>query len=405
MTRIGIEFEPCAVAGGAGDGKLCYLVCRGRSVRRIDSGVRLFGHEWDERTHAVDPARAASEGRRRALRELHEGLAWGTKRLEAIVRRLERLQPGYALDEVVRRYEAGDEEFSLFGFMNSVIRRLKEMGKIRTAGHYRDTLRSFAAFRGGKDIPLEELDADLMQGYEAFLRGRGVVRNTSSYYMRVLRAVYNRARERELVESRNPFRNVYTGVDKTVKRALSLEAVKRLKELDLAHAPKLEFARDMFLFSFYTRGMSFVDMAYLKKRDLDNGVLAYRRQKTGQLLLIRWEACMQEILDKHQPSRQSPYLLPILAHPCGDTNARYRYVMAGVNRWLKKVADLAGIPVALSLYCARHSWASAAKDKNIPISVISEGMGHDSESTTRIYLASLDRSVVDRANASILDAL
>ena len=118
--------------------------------------------------------------------------------------------------------------------------------------------------------------------YEAWLHGKGITKNSSSFYMRILRAVYNRAVEKELTSNRNPFKHVYTGVDKTVKRAIPLKAIKKIKNLDLSLHPALDFARDMFLFSFYTRGMSFIDMAYLKKKDLQNGILSYRRHKTGQ---------------------------------------------------------------------------------------------------------------------------
>ena len=181
--------------------------------------------------------------------------------------------------------------------------------------------------------------------------------------------------------------------------------IKRMKNLDLSLQPNLEFARDMFLFSFYTRGMSFIDMAHLKKKDLQNGFLSYRRRKTGQQLVIRWEKCMQEIVGKYPEDSLSPYLLPVLKCPFKDTHKHYRNVMSGINRNLKEIARLADISFPLSMYCARHSWASAAKGKNIPISVISEGMGHDSEATTQIYLASLDNSVVDKANAQILKSL
>lgn len=150
--------------------------------------------------------------------------------------------------------------------MQGIIARLKQMGKIRTAENYSCTLKSFMQFRGDRDVLLSEIDSDLMQLYEAYLHGKGAVRNTSSFYMRILRAVYNRALEKELMEQRNPFRHVYTGVDKTVKRAVPLSAIKRMKNLDLSLQPNLEFARDMFLFSFYTRGMSFIDMAHLKRK-------------------------------------------------------------------------------------------------------------------------------------------
>lgn len=114
---------------------------------------------------------------------------------------------------------------------------------------------------------------------------------------------------------------------------------------------------------------------------------------------------MQGIISKHPADNGSTYLLPILRYPYHDIHKHYRNTLSGINRNLKEVAKLAGITIPLSMYCARHSWASAAKGKHIPLSVISEGMGHDSESTTQIYLASLDNALVDNANAQILKNL
>ena len=138
--------------------------------------------------------------------------------------------------------------------------------------------------------------SDLLMEYEAYLKNRGNSPNTISFYMRILKAVYNRAVENGLTGQRNLFKSVYTGVEKTLKRAIHLNDIRRIKRLDLSLKPHLDFARDMFLFCFYTRGMSFVDMAYLKKGDIANGILTYRRKKTGQQLFIRWEKCMQEII-------------------------------------------------------------------------------------------------------------
>ena len=160
----------------------------------------------------------------------------------------------------------------------------------------------------------------------------------------------------------------------------------------------------MFLFSFYTRGMSFVDMAYLKKRNLHNGILTYRRKKTGQQLSIKWEKCMQDILDKY-PANPTEYLLPVIISTQKDERKQYRSALTLTNRKLKTISDLVHSPYPLSMYVARHSWASIAKSKNIPISIISEGMGHDSETTTQIYLASLDSSIIDKANHRIINDL
>lgn len=166
----------------------------------------------------------------------------------------------------------------------------------------------------------------------------------------------------------------------------------------------MDFARDIFMFSFYTRGMSFIDMAFLQKKDLRNGVLSYRRRKTGQLLTIKWEKPMQDIIGKYDTSG-TPYLLPLITDSIKDSRTQYKNQAHRVNRNLKKIGELLGLATPLTSYVARHGWASIAKSKNIPVATISEAMGHDSETTTRIYLASLDTSVVDKANSLILKSL
>lgn len=162
------------------------------------------------------------------------------------------------------------------------------------------------------------------------------------------------------------------------------------------------FARDMFLFSFYMRGMSPIDMANLKADNVRNGLLTYRRQKTGQQLSIRWENCMQQIVDRYS-SLSDGYLLPIL-RPC-KSKFKYKNEMLKINGALKRIGQKIGLSHPLTMYVARHSWASIARSKNVPISVISEGMGHNSERTTQIYLASIDRSQIDNANVSIINDL
>jgi integrase len=277
------------------------------------------------------------------------------------------------------------------------------LGKVRTSETYTATLKSFMTFRENQDVPLDGITSDLMLLYEAYLKVRDVRMNTISFYMRILRAVYNRAVEKKLTSQNNPFRHVYTGVEKTVKRAIPIKAIKALKELDLSLKPSLNFARDMFLFSFYTRGMSFIDMAYLKKSDLKNGILTYRRRKTGQQLTIKWEKCMEEIISKYSKN-ETDYLLPIIKKKENERR-QYDNALHLVNHHLKALSDILQLQRPLTMYVARHSWASAAKAKNVPLSVISEGMGHDSEATTQIYLASLETSVVDKANKMILGLL
>ena len=294
---------------------------------------------------------------------------------------------------------------TIFVFMEDVASNLKSLGKIRTSETYKSSLDSFRKFRKGKDLTFNKFNHEIMIEYEAYLKAKGISKNTSSFYMRTLRAVYNRAVNKGLTLQKYPFKYVYTGIDRTRKRAVSVQTMKQIKSLDLSSEWKLDFARDMFLFSFYTRGMSFVDMSYLHRKDLSNGILTYRRHKTGQLLHIKWEACMQEIVNKYK-NEQSTFLLPIInTDDAEEQRKQYIYSAHNINRCLKKIGAMLGLSLPLTMYVARHTWASIAKQKNVPISVISDGLGHDSELTTRIYLSSLDNIEIDKANKMIMRLL
>ena len=294
---------------------------------------------------------------------------------------------------------------TLFRYMEKIIAFYWGQGQCRTSETYATTLNSFRRFRVDTDVNLVDIDSGLMEAYESYLKRSGLSPNTISFYLKHLRAIYNRAVDEELTIDRRPFKRVSTSIEKTSKRAIPLRVIKRLKALDYSQNPSRQFALDMFMFSFYTRGMSFVDIAYLQKKNLKGEVLFYRRKKTNQLLSIHWESCMQEILKVYRSDSSSPYLFSIIKDPDEDPRKQYQNALFLVNRHLKAIGKKLGLHQPLTMYCARHSWASIAHEKGIPLSVISEGMGHDSEKTTQIYLASLKTEVIDRANRKILRLL
>ncbi len=400
MASIKIKFRPSSVDNI--EGTIYYQIIHDRKVRQLLTGYKVYPAEWDENRSIVTTSQKSE--RKSFILSLRERIRWDIERLTKIDRKLDTSGLSYTADDVIEEFNRYAHQYSLFNFMESVIVKLKQNGRIRTSETYKSTLNSFKRFRNDEDIMLDCISSETMENYEAWHRNRGVTPNTISFYTRIIRAVYKRAVEEDIIEDRNPFRRVYTGIDKTVKRALPLSVIRKIKALDLSLTSTLDFARDMFLMSFYLRGMSFIDMAFLRKSDLKNGYITYRRRKTRQQLIIEWTKDMQLILDKY-PENKSIYLLPIIRNP--DTNERWVYHNVGynINRNLKGVARAVGISIPLTLYVARHSWASIARAKGIPLSVISEGMGHDSEATTQIYLASLDTSVVDKANSLILSAL
>ena len=204
-------------------------------VRHIAADLNVHESEWNAETSSVTiPVRIDSD-RKYNLHIVQKHITRDVLRLEHIIR-----------DLTLKGTCSADGE--------------------RTSETYASALSSFMRFRKNKDVQLDDMDADLVMEYEAWLKMNGVSLNTISFYMRILRATYNRAVEKGLTVQKHPFKHVYTGMDRTRKRAISMKDIKRIKELDLSGKPHWELARDMFLFSFYTRGMSFIDMAYLPEK-------------------------------------------------------------------------------------------------------------------------------------------
>lgn len=400
MATVKTKFR--ASSSSTKEGTLFYQVIHKRVPRQIHTGYKLYPQEWDAENKEIVFPPGIGDNRRNYLVSLKDALRKDIKRLKSIISRLERADGAYTAEDVVESYLSPTDTHSFISFAHTLVGQLKQIGKQYTA--YETAINSFTRFRKEQDVPLDEVDSDLMMTYEAYLKSKGICPNSSSFYMRNLRAIYNRAVDKELTEQRNPFKHVYTGIDKTVKRAVPLSVIRQIRDLDLNLHPAMDYARNIFMFSFYTRGMSFIDMAFLKKKDLQNGVLSYRRHKTNQQLFIKWEKPMQELIDKFDTSG-TPYLLPIIKNCDNDARKQYKSDAHRVNQSLKKIGKMLGLAISLTSYVASHSWASIAKSKNIPIATISEAMGHDSENTTRIYLASLDTTVVDKANSLILKSL
>ncbi len=311
---------------------------------------------------------------------------------------------------------------TLHAFTERLASRLDTTGNHRTVKSYRDAVSRFRTFLDGRNITFDQLSSRLMGDFQQHLKAEGCSMNTISFYMRALRAIYNKA----VAEGRTPrrtesiFGSVYTGLTQTRKLALTAADLVRLSSLDptvsralgsgkckrQALPDHLGQALAMFLFCYHARGMCFVDMAHLKKTDLCGDTIVYRRQKTGQQIEILVVPAMRRIMDWFAPFvADSEYLFPVLTDPEKDVRLQYESGLRLHNMRLKKLADHCRINHRFSSHSARHSWATVAKNANLPISVISEGLGHNNQRTTEIYLASLERSVLDNASRLVSNAI
>lgn len=412
MTSIKVKFR-LSTSTNDNTGTIYYQITHERTVRQLSTSFLITSDEWDkERSRIIVKG---DEDREPHLLYIQKEIQHDMIRLGVIIKSLCEKGVIFTADEIIDKFRHYKRKYTLFHYMESLVVQMKEQGRIRTAETYTAAIHSFKKFlidttthkwcHNAEDFMLDCLTSEIMEAYEAWHKKAGKTNNTISFYIRILRAVYNRAVEDGIIAcDHNPFKRVYTGIDKTMKRALSLEYIKKLKSLDLTSYPRLDYARDMFMMSFYLRGISFIDLAFLRKTDLHGGKLTYNRRKTGQTLEIAWTPEMQHIIDKYPPNR-TDYLMPIITKTGINERNAYRNAGYKINRYLKHLAEIIDSPIPLTLYVSRHSWASIAKAKGIPIRVISEGMGHDNETTTQIYLASLDTSAVDAANSLIISSL
>lgn len=399
MASFKLKFRPSTVADK--EGTLYFQVIHRRSTRTVYTDYRIRPDEWDEQTSSV---RIMGTPERQAKLQLTASkVRWDSNRLATLIREKELTLVEYTADDIASAFRLLPPCQTWFGFIHGMIANKLCIGRQGTAKTYRDALASFSCFRAGEDIAIDALNAELINQYEAWLKGRGVKRNSSSCYLRTLRTLYRKAIEKGLATDKDIFRHVFTGFASTAKRALPLDAIRTIRRLNLPDGSSLAFARDMFMLCIYLQGISFVDMAYLKKTDLKNGLLQYSRKKTGQSLSVGWEPVMQNIVDTYAHlSADSPYLLPIITKTDGTERRQYERMEHKVNRQLKEIGRRAGLQTPLTTYVARHCWASMMRDMGVSLSIVSKGLGHESLKTTQIYLSSIDTEGVTKANRKMI---
>jgi len=394
MTSVKIKFRKSTIKNK--EGVLYFQLIHNRKTKLITSRFRLYSHEWNQRLSTIIMDNADND-RCVYLQNTRENLKLEIQQIHDLINILEK-RSNYTVQELVEHYVNHSFNGNFFPFIKYVISKLETEKRGKTASIYKTVQRSFSRFRYGEDIRIDRIDNLLIQRYETYLKNNGVCINSISCYMRALRAIYNQAVEKGLTISKVPFKDVYTGIDKTIKRAVDEDIIVKLHNLDLSEYPALQQARDLFMFSFYTRGMSFIDMANLTQSNIKNGYIIYSRSKTKQVLTIKVEKCIEEIIERYRDLTIDNYLLPIYCKQNRSPSSNLRTH----NKRLNRISKILGLEKPLSSYVSRHSWATIALRKGIPVQVISEGMGHENEKTTRIYLASMDQSVIDNANAQII---
>ena len=399
MATVKIKFRASSVAGK--EGTLYYHIIHQRKLRWISTDYHVYPEEWNARKSSVIVSN--SNNRQAHLQLIQSQIDWEMKQMQCIIHDKEMDGVSYSVDDLANEIQQLPTSQSVFTFFRKQIAKKEQMQCVGTKNNYTNAVNRFIEFRNQKDLTFSQMTADMMEMYQAWLWNRGVGQNTVSFYLRTLRTLHHKAVEAGQATSNDIFAHVQTANVRTAKRAISIKDIRNIEKLELQIGSSIDKARDLFLLSFYLRGMAFVDMAFLKKSDLKCGWVSYNRRKTHQNLNIEWIKPMQAIIDKYaEQTKDSPYMLPILTGKETSPYTQYRKVEYNTNYNLKKIGKMIGLKIPLTTYVARHTWASIALHMNIPIATISEGMGHNSYKTTQIYLESIDVSTINEANKRII---
>lgn len=495
-TTIEFHFRPSRREKRSA-GSVFVRVIRKRSGRSLTLPLKIYPDEWDHAEHRVA---FPSENKNRFpyLWKAEHEIERVRFMLSERISKLEAAGHPFSSADVLRACRRGGKSSLLFAFTRKLARELSAAGRERTARGYMTTVRRLIAFTGNRETSIAAITPHLMQRFEYCLRSEGKALNTVSFYMRNLRAIYNKAVKEGKLDpfAHDPFEDVYTGICVTKKRALTKEQMAMLQnwtvplnhhhmrtcnkssvsaganfnsevdskvplsgELrrDVFRGADLIQAQQLFLFGFHARGMSFVDMAFLRKEDIREGVLRYRRKKTGRPLEMKVSQDMARIIRFFEKeTASSPYVFPLIRRPGENERLQYESALRTQNNRLKRLAfqlitenaqwrveektkrvdtcssycqlsafnrrpglavgkrkesihknnsQLSTLNFQLSTHVSRHSWATIARRERVPLVVISEGLGHTSEKTTAVYLASFDRKVLDRAAQKVSAAV
>jgi site-specific recombinase XerD len=315
------------------------------------------------------------------------------------------LEKPFTLDDIVNKLRTDSHTRSVFTYTEAFIMKLVKTGNIGNSTVYNSTLAAFKKFRKEKDLTFNQLSYKVVKEFEESLLERKIKLNTISLYLRTLRAIYNHAiKDKVAQKALYPFTDIHIKSEVTPKRAISKEDITKIRNLKLVEGSELDKARDYFLFSFDMRGMSFVDMAFLKNRDIVDGRLQYSRKKTGQKFSIKVTEEAERIMRKHSYSDDPECFVFQIIQRKGREYLDYRNALRLTNKKLRLIGQAADCSIRISTYVSRHSWATIAKRAGVPTAIISEGLGHESEKTTQIYLDSFENKVLDDANELIVNS-
>jgi site-specific recombinase XerD len=385
---------------------LCPIVLRitkERKVKLIALGINCHKSNWDEKSSQFNKSMPNHVQKNLVLSKLKQK-AW------TIIDQFNIDEIDFTLNQFEEKFRGRESsKITVLEFWEDKIKDLNLAGRTGNARAHHDTKNSFFRFCKNQKILFKEITVEMLDKYETHLRSTGSNDGGIGVRMRELRAVFNDAIKKGIVDEKYyPFKvyKVSKLKGKGFKKALSRDEVRLIENLDEKAYPHLVEAKHLFVFSYYTRGMNFFDMMKLTWDRVENDKIIYTRSKTKGRFTIKILQPIQDILDHYKElNTDTNFVFPILLKE-GMTaiqiENRKAKKLKRFNSDLKLIAEIVGINKPLTSYVARHSYATNLKQLGVSTDLISQSMGHANIAITSAYLKDFEDDVIDDANEKLL---
>ncbi|MBX7227797.1 MAG: site-specific integrase [Chitinophagales bacterium] len=379
-------------------------IIRGKVTSQLAIKLSVHEKDWDEKKRIIKSSYKGTESVARLNNYLQKKKSEAMDILTKLdeKKQLDALSPAQIKELIQKK----PDRLSFFKYTEKIIEEMKNEGRIGNARIYKSVLGVIRGYCKGKDLTFQDMNYAFLKKFESTHLSKGNSYNSLGVYFRTIRAIYNKAIKDGIVDKElYPFENITIKTVKTRKRAISVHAIQKIEALGLDPGTGIYDARNYFLFSFYTRGMPFADMAELTLSSIIEGRIFYQRKKTDKPYNIKINEPIQKILDIYCKGKsQDEYIFDIIKRD--SLTDQYKDIEWARNRYnkrLQKIAELCGIEENLTSYVSRHSFATRAKNLGVPIATISDMLGHESTKTTEIYLDSLPSDIMDDYHEQIIN--
>lgn len=383
---------------------LIMRIVHNRKSTQLPLGLSLHPKDWDATKHQIKPSYQGTESVTRLNNQHRKKVAEALD----IISKLEEKKVLHTLTiQHLKELIEKSNNLSFIKYTENMIDDMKKVQRFGSARAYQGVISVLQTFTKTLDISFTDITYSFLVKFEQYHISNGNSLNGLAVYLRTIKAVFNSAIKAKLVErDLYPFTEYTIKTKKTRKRAISTTAISAIESLSFEPNHPLYNTHNYFMFCFYSRGMPFADMSYLKWSNLIDGRIIYERQKTDKPYSIRVTPQLQQILDRYPKQENNDYIFPIITKATSEEQYRQvKWARSRYNKKLKKIAELCGIQETLTSYVSRHSFASIANTLKVPITNISQMLGHGSIKTTQIYLDSLPNQMIDDATDMVLGAV